>query len=479
MMNKLQFGLEATREAPAPRSDKTKPKKTEPGFAAALDRARSKDEPRPENAARDTSEKKTATTQDEDAPPTGVQEAAVPEKDPAVVEDEPEAVPDPFEPPTPPPAVLAQLVIPSEPPRPPETRAYVFETARPTSKELEVTVSLPSSVEVDVDLSQLEPTSRPPASSLPPDRGLNDLTAAELASGFEMPWPVPAKTASGPPTVAIPSTQSSPGVVSEAAPPTIVSGTPETDTLIPETETSARRTAPAPHRASLHDAAIRDALHRSTQPSMEAVAETPEAETVETESSDAATEAVEGAELSDPATRRAATPKAMAQAEQAQLRDRLSPTRVQASHASAQLGDEQVQQRQEAATSAVNHMTLRNFAQAQIDHPELGRIRVAARNVGGEIDVEVKARDASAVAVLQSTSGQLSSELRQASVELRDLDVRQDDDAAPKHFGERRGEEADEHAPDRDRRSSTSTTESQDETDEVEVTTGTPVRIVL
>lgn len=495
MMSKLQFGFEATREPAASRNDKAQTKSKDPGFAAALDRAQSRDEPTTKVAARDRDGEHEAT---EEAPPRDGETRSAQEATPERKADEADAETMAEEPSS----TLSQLMVPSERPRIPDTQAFAVAAAPAIRADIEGAVT--SSLEVDVDLSTLEPTSRPPGSSAPPEPNLGDLTAAELASGFEMRWKDALRSESPPATVPTPATQLSPGVASEAAPQTEATsaplslaseaapltealGTPrhlvsEAESLVPATEVVPRETAPAPHRVSLRDADIRDALNRSTQPSPTAATEQHESDAIDADLTGTPTEAVEGAEAADVAdgsSRRADAPKVFASAPHEQLRERLSSARVQASHASAQVADEQALHRQEVATSAVNHMTLKHFAQADIEHPELGRIRVAARNVGGEIDVEMKARDANTVAVLQSTSGQLSSELRQASVDLRDLDVRQDDETASEAFDDQRGREAEERDPGRERRPQASATDHQEETDEGASDAGSSVRIVL
>ncbi len=72
-------------------------------------------------------------------------------------------------------------------------------------------------------------------------------------------------------------------------------------------------------------------------------------------------------------------------------------------------------------------MTLMHGARADIDLPELGRISIQARTVGGEVDVHLTTQDAAALAVLQSTSAAMESELRKSSIELRNLDMHQED----------------------------------------------------
>ncbi len=496
MMSKLQFGFEAPREAAASRNDKPQTKTKDPGFAAALDRAQSRDEPKTGATARNREHEAT-----EEAPPRDDEARSAEETTPEPRTDQPEAEATAEEASSP---LSDLLMVPSERPRIPDTQAFAIAAAPAIGADIEGTMTVPSSLEVDVDLSMLEPTSRPPGSSAPPDPNLGDLTAAELASGFEMPWKDALRSESPPATVPTPATQLSPGVGAEAVPQTVPTSAPSS--LTPEAaplteahgtprhlvsdaepqvsaaEVVTRETTPAPHRMSLHDANIRDALNRSTRPSPTPAPEQQESEAMNADLTGTPTEALEGAEAADVAdgsSRRADAPKVFATAPHEQLRERLSAARVQASHASGQLADEHALHRQEVATSAVNHMTLKHFAQADIEHPELGRIRVAARNVRGEIDVEMKARDANTVAVLQSTSGQLSSELRQASVDLRDLDVRQDDETASEAFEDQRGREAEERDPGRDRRPQASATDQQDETDEGTSNAGSSVRIVL
>lgn len=79
--------------------------------------------------------------------------------------------------------------------------------------------------------------------------------------------------------------------------------------------------------------------------------------------------------------------------------------------------------RQDAATSAVNHLTLRHGAEGQLDLGELGLVTVTARTVAGEVDVKIRASNEETASILQSTSALLEGELRRESVEIRNLDV--------------------------------------------------------
>lgn len=79
--------------------------------------------------------------------------------------------------------------------------------------------------------------------------------------------------------------------------------------------------------------------------------------------------------------------------------------------------------RQEAATRVVDRLALQGDARATVDHPELGRLEIAARRQGGEVDVDLRARELSTVAVLRSAAPQLEQDLRSQSVELRHLDI--------------------------------------------------------
>jgi hypothetical protein len=100
------------------------------------------------------------------------------------------------------------------------------------------------------------------------------------------------------------------------------------------------------------------------------------------------------------------------------------------------------ERRQEAATSAVNRMTLRQGAEGQVDLGELGRVTVRATTENGEVDVTLRADDEDTVAMLQSTSAVLESELRRESVEVRHLGVEREhrrptDEEARRHGRDR------------------------------------------
>ncbi|MSP25689.1 MAG: hypothetical protein EXR75_11095 [Myxococcales bacterium] len=82
--------------------------------------------------------------------------------------------------------------------------------------------------------------------------------------------------------------------------------------------------------------------------------------------------------------------------------------------------------RQDAATSAVNQMTLRNGAEGTIELPGLGSVHIAAHTRAGEVDIELRATTADGAAVLHSVSGALEADLRQGSVNLRHLNVSDD-----------------------------------------------------
>jgi len=84
--------------------------------------------------------------------------------------------------------------------------------------------------------------------------------------------------------------------------------------------------------------------------------------------------------------------------------------------------------RQQAATKAVNRMTLRNTASMQVELAGLGRIRVDARSRAGEVEVGVRASDAATVAVLQSLTGAMEQDLRTSSIDLAHLEVSEDKD---------------------------------------------------
>ncbi len=102
------------------------------------------------------------------------------------------------------------------------------------------------------------------------------------------------------------------------------------------------------------------------------------------------------------------------------------PIRVGASAEGIQFAQEldeadPAMRRQNAAVSAVNQMTLRRAASAEVDLPDLGRIRVDARNAAGEVDVRIEAQKDTTNAILSSSSGNLENSLRNAHVPLRDL----------------------------------------------------------
>ena len=99
--------------------------------------------------------------------------------------------------------------------------------------------------------------------------------------------------------------------------------------------------------------------------------------------------------------------------------------------------------RQQAVAQAVNRMTLRNGASGEIDVPELGRVSIAARTIQGEVEVKVRAQEASTLAVLQSVSAEMERELRANSVDLRDLDIDEEDEDTP----DRPAEEDDDESP--------------------------------
>jgi len=94
--------------------------------------------------------------------------------------------------------------------------------------------------------------------------------------------------------------------------------------------------------------------------------------------------------------------------------------------AAARLSNHQRHERQEAATRAVNHMTLRHRASASITVHGLGRIDVEAVRHHGEIDIAVRAQSDETAAVLSSVSHQLEHQLRKGAIELGNLAVQRD-----------------------------------------------------
>lgn len=81
------------------------------------------------------------------------------------------------------------------------------------------------------------------------------------------------------------------------------------------------------------------------------------------------------------------------------------------------------ERRQDAATSAVNHMTLRQGAEGKIDLGELGTVSVSARTVMGEVDIDIRATQSDTAAMLQSTSAFLEAELRKDAVDVRQIEI--------------------------------------------------------
>ena len=116
--------------------------------------------------------------------------------------------------------------------------------------------------------------------------------------------------------------------------------------------------------------------------------------------------------------------------------------------------------RQEAATSAVNQMTLRQGAEGTVDLGELGTVSVSARTVMGEVDIEVRAEHGDTVSMLQSTSAILEAELRKESIDVRQLGIDKDE-RDPRHpQRENRGDHATDEEAKRDNRKRQSDVES-------------------
>ncbi len=116
--------------------------------------------------------------------------------------------------------------------------------------------------------------------------------------------------------------------------------------------------------------------------------------------------------------------------------------------------------RQEAATSAVNQMTLRQGAEGTVDLGELGTVSVSARTVMGEVDIEVRAEHGDTVSMLQSTSAILEAELRKESIDVRQLGIDKEE-RDPRHpQRENRGDHATDEEAKRDNRKRQSDVES-------------------
>ncbi|MEM6786051.1 MAG: hypothetical protein AAF928_04030 [Myxococcota bacterium] len=363
-------------------------------------------------------------------------------------------------------------------------------------------------VEFDVDLSALAMSSSPPASSAPassaPDRSepsisappvprLDDLAAADLATGFELTWPPPPR-ASAEPAATVPDPPpagerargaTNATTAGGAAMSEVVAGSTPTETPDPaatETETAGAgygRPLLDPSDAGLPAEAPTDPGRVATSDTPSLAVHPPAAGTMSTPDDDGASErkndrpgrppgialsvaseeavtsrpspssadASEGSgdeaatepgrlvapspsdvglESSPPATDRGFAPNPGAVRRDVP-RATPSASTTEADGDTTQANLDRVR-RQHAAATAVNRMTLRHVAQGHVEHPDLGRVHVAARRQGDDVDVALSARESNAVAVLQSTTAALSSTLRQAAVDLRDIHVRQDHD---------------------------------------------------
>jgi len=105
--------------------------------------------------------------------------------------------------------------------------------------------------------------------------------------------------------------------------------------------------------------------------------------------------------------------------------DAVRVARVQAASDASAAADARAL-RQAAATSAVNRMTLRHGAQAELVDPHLGRIAVQATVRRGEVDVDVRAQAVETVSMLRSAGHQLENHLRNSSIELGNLNIDHD-----------------------------------------------------
>jgi hypothetical protein len=101
--------------------------------------------------------------------------------------------------------------------------------------------------------------------------------------------------------------------------------------------------------------------------------------------------------------------------------------------------------RQDAATSAVNQMTLRQGAQGVIDLGELGTVSVSARAIAGEVDIDIRAQNGDTTAILHSASGLLEAELRKDAIDVRQLGIEKEErdngDKGRRHRDDRHPEE--------------------------------------
>ncbi len=135
--------------------------------------------------------------------------------------------------------------------------------------------------------------------------------------------------------------------------------------------------------------------------------------------------------------------------------------------------------RQDAAASAVNHMTLRNGVEGSVELAGLGRVHVAAHTQAGEVDVELRAQPGDGAAVLYGASAALEAELRNSGVNLRNLSVSEERE------GEERREGSDEkHRDPRGERGGYDETEPREQRrerafEQDEPSNGEPVRFVL
>ncbi len=137
--------------------------------------------------------------------------------------------------------------------------------------------------------------------------------------------------------------------------------------------------------------------------------------------------------------------------------------------------------RQQAAVKAVNHLTLQRGATSRVDVPTLGRITIDARSLRGEVDVGVQAREAGTVSVLQSVSGALEQELRNASINLNNLDIQEEDEDETEGRSDARPDSAEyDDEPSRPSRGRTGSAEPDDPAEQSISGSGSKrVRIVL
>ncbi len=82
--------------------------------------------------------------------------------------------------------------------------------------------------------------------------------------------------------------------------------------------------------------------------------------------------------------------------------------------------------RQRAATSALNQLTVRNGTHGRVEVPELGTIHVEARQVAGAIAIDVRTERAATAETIQHAHASLMSAVRQGEVPVWKIDVEHD-----------------------------------------------------